>query len=97
DYEVVPRLSKAEAGRRGGQAAFARHGSAHMSEIGKLGFEWMAMFFRGKRATGGRKGALIRWLASKGRIVPFHPADAALFSRETADLISRTRDIANLD
>ena len=57
----------AELGRRGGQSTFARYGSAHMSAIGKAGFQALATFARGGRMTALRK------LAAAGRITPRYP------------------------
>jgi hypothetical protein len=62
-------MSKAEAGRLGGRATFARHGSSHMRMIGKRGFAAPATF-----ARGGRRVAL-ETLAERGKIRPYRPID----------------------
>jgi hypothetical protein len=57
----------AERGRLGGQATYRKHGAAHMSAIGKVGFSKLGGF-----ARGGRRVALIK-LAGWGRLKLKHP------------------------
>lgn len=51
------RARMAEIGRKGGRATVAKHGAAHMSRIGKAGFEGLAR--RLGYAGGHRRGALL--------------------------------------
>jgi len=39
-------MTKQEAGRLGGQTTFKRHGRAHMSEIGRKGYEATAAKYK---------------------------------------------------
>lgn len=73
-------MTKREAGRLGGRATVARHGTEHMRAIGKHGFLGLAR--RLGYAGGSRHGALYRLIA-KGRIRPFVPD---LTEAEMADL-----------
>jgi hypothetical protein len=73
-------MTKAEAGRLGGNATFARHSKPHMAEIGRLGFRALATF-----RNGGRRGAPAR-LASRGKLKPFHGPSDAEHDRIAAEL-----------
>jgi hypothetical protein len=59
------KLTKAEAGRIGGKATLAKHGTEHFRTIGKAGFAALRRKFGFMGGSG--RGAL-RWLNKQGRI-----------------------------
>src|SRR5438270_568584 len=67
ELEPVPftRGNAAEFGRQGGRSPLARHGPAHMAEIGRLGFAALA---RRRGFMGGARLGALQWLLSKGKM-----------------------------
>lgn len=79
------KLTKAEAGRLGGRATLARHGTEHFRRLGALGFAALAKKLG--YAGGSRLGAL-QQLTSRGKIPQHNPkanAEAEAFFRDFLD------------
>jgi len=59
------KMTKAEAGRLGGEPTEARHGTEQFRRAGKLGFAALA---RARGYTGGSRLGALQWLRRTGRI-----------------------------
>ena len=61
--EQPKKMSKADAGRKGGQTTKARHGTEHYRRAGKLGFAAAA-----KAHAAGNAKYNLEWLRARGKI-----------------------------
>jgi len=80
-----PKLTKAEAGRKGGEETVRRHGIAHMQKIGKAGFQAYArkLGFMG----GSRLGAVQR-LTRMGKFPGLTPEQRQQWDRTCEELMA---------
>jgi hypothetical protein len=81
DQTPTPRkLTKAEAGRKGGNTTKARHGTEHYRRAGALGFAGLA---KARGYFGGSRLGALQWLAAKGKVA-ITPEDLARYAEAEA-------------
>jgi hypothetical protein len=78
--DTPKRLTRAEAGRRGGNQTKARHGTEHFKRAGALGFAALA---KSRGYFGGSRLGALQWLAARGKIT-VSPEELARYAEAEA-------------
>ena len=80
---MAKKLTKAEAGRRGGLATVRKYGPEHMRTIGKAGFQ---AFARKLGYMGGSRLGAIQWLQRNRKFPGMTPSQHAAHDATVAEL-----------